>query len=70
MKKTRKVSNKNTKSNSTSTYTPVSENIYNDGRSYRVRVSVNGETVSINTQSKKEAFRIRKQLFELRGNIA
>lgn len=48
------------------TYIPVSKNIYNTGTSYRVRVSVNGETVSINTPSKKEAYRVRKQLLEMR----
>jgi len=58
---------KNVKSNSVPTYTPVSKHIYNTGVSYRVRVSVKGKMVSITTPTKKEAFRVRKELLGLRG---
>ena len=67
MKNTKKTSRKNGKKNSVTTYIPVSNHIYNNGHSYRVRVSINGETVSVNTGSKKEAYRVRKQLLELRS---
>lgn len=43
-------------------YVPVSNNIYYDGTSYRVRVSVNGEKYSKNFSSKKQAFAYRKSL--------
>lgn len=58
---------KNVKSNSVPTYTPISKHIYNTGVSYRVRVSVKGKMVSITTPTKKEAFRVRKELLGLRG---
>ncbi len=45
-------------------YVPVSNNIYHDGSSYRVRVSVNGTKYSKNFSSKKQAFAYRKQLLE------
>ena len=46
----------------TTEYVPVSNNIYFDGSSYRVRVSVNGTKYSKNFTSKKQAFAYRKQL--------
>jgi hypothetical protein len=61
------VSKTNNKRNTVTTYIPVSKHIYNTGTSYRVRVSINGETVSINTSSKKEAYRVRKHLLDLRS---
>ena len=75
LKETKKVSSKNVvsnttknvKSNSVPTYTPISNHIYNTGVSYRVRVSVKGKMVSITTPTKKEAFRVRKELLGLRG---
>lgn len=44
------------------TYVPVSHNIYNDGTSYRVRVSVNGTKVSKNFSSKRQAVTFRNSL--------
>jgi hypothetical protein len=44
------------------TYVPVSNNIYYDGFSYRVRVSVNGTKYSKNFSSKKKAYAYRKEL--------
>lgn len=46
----------------TSTYTPVANNIYHDGSSYRVRVSVDGTKFSKNFSSKKLAIQFRNQL--------
>jgi hypothetical protein len=61
------VSESSIKRNTVTTYIPVGKHIYNTGTSYRVRVSINGETVSINTSSKKEAYRVRKHLLDLRS---
>jgi hypothetical protein len=47
------------------TYVPISDNIYHDGYSYRVRVRVQGETVSRNFSSKRKAVAFRNEL--LRG---
>jgi hypothetical protein len=44
------------------TYTPVSNNIYHDGSSYRVRVSVDGTKYSKNFSSKKQAIAFRNEL--------
>lgn len=67
MAKSSKTSSKNVKKNTVTTYIPVSKHIYNNGHSYRVRVSINGQTVSVNTTSKKRAYRVRKELLGLRG---
>ena len=45
------------------TYVPVSDNIYHDGSSYRVRVRVNGETVSKNFSNKRKAISYRNELW-------
>jgi hypothetical protein len=44
------------------TYVPVSDNIYHDGFSYRVRVSVNGTKHSKNFSSKRKAVQFRNEL--------
>lgn len=43
-------------------YVPVSKNIYYDGKSYRVRVSVDGVRYSKNFNSKKQAYAYRREL--------
>ena len=55
---------KKTTSNRTTvtTYVPVSDNIYHDGTSYRVRVSVNGTKYSKNFSSKRKAVQFRNEL--------
>jgi len=54
---------KKTASRTTSnTYEAVSKNIYFDGTSYRVRVSVNGTKHSKNFTSKRNAIQYRNQL--------
>jgi len=50
------------KTGSVTTYVPVSNNIYFDGFSYRVRASVNGTKISRNFSSKKKAYAFRKEL--------
>lgn len=60
MKKTTKAS-KATRKTST-TYVPVTNNIYHDGSSYRVRASVNGNKVSKNFGSKRQAIAFRNSL--------
>jgi hypothetical protein len=44
------------------TYVPVSDNIYHDGSSYRVRVSIQGTKYSKNFSSKRAAVQFRNQL--------
>lgn len=51
-----------TRRTTVTTYTPISNNIYHDGSSYRVRASVNGTKYSKNFSSKKAAYAYRKQL--------
>jgi hypothetical protein len=41
------------------TYYPITNNIYYDGSSFRVRVRVEGKTQSWNTPSKKKAIKYR-----------
>jgi hypothetical protein len=44
------------------TYVPVSDNIYHDGSSYRVRVSINGKKYSKNFSNKRKAVSYRNEL--------
>lgn len=54
---------KTTKSRSTkTTYVPVSNNVYYDGNSYRVRVSVEGTKHSKNFSNKRTAISYRNTL--------
>ena len=57
----KKITNK-TRSTTKTTYVPVSNNVYHDGSSYRVRVSVNGTKYSKNFSNKKTAITFRNQL--------
>jgi hypothetical protein len=47
-------------------YRPVTNNIYYDGTSYRVRVSRDGEKHSRNFETKKAAITYRNSLLETR----
>jgi hypothetical protein len=53
---------KSTRTRRNTEYTAVSNNIYHDGSSYRVRVSVNGTKYSKNFSSRKQAVAYRNQL--------
>ncbi len=53
---------KTTRRNQVTTYVPIADNIYHDGSSYRVRVRVEGETVSKNFSNKKKAIHFRNIL--------
>lgn len=53
---------KGTSKTTVTTYVPVSDNIYHDGFSYRVRASVNGTKYSKNFSSKKKAVQYRNEL--------
>jgi hypothetical protein len=44
------------------TYVPIADNIYHDGYSYRVRVKVQGQTVSKNFSNKRKAIAFRNEL--------
>ena len=57
----KKITNKTRRTPKT-TYVPVSNNVYHDGSSYRVRVSVNGTKYSKNFSNKKTAISFRNQL--------
>jgi hypothetical protein len=58
MKKT----NKTGRVSQVTTYVPIADNIYHDGYSYRVRVRVQGETVSKNFSNKRKAIAYRNEL--------
>lgn len=45
-------------------YTPVSNNVYHDGYSYRVRVSVKGQVISKNFSNKRKAIVYRNELLK------
>ena len=57
----KKITNKTRRTPKT-TYVPVSNNVYHDGSSYRVRVSVNGTKYSKNFSSKRKAITYRNEL--------
>lgn len=57
----KKITNKTRRTTKT-TYVPVSNNVYHDGSSYRVRVSINGTKYSKNFSNKKTAITFRNQL--------
>lgn len=46
------------------TYYPITHHIYYDGSSFRVRVRVNGKTVSVSTRNKKKALKYRDRLLD------
>lgn len=51
-----------------SNYKQVAKNVYRDGNSYRVRVSVNGVRQSKNFARKKDAMSYRKELWLLQNS--
>jgi ribosomal protein L28 len=51
-----------TKKTRRTTYVAVTNNVYHDGTSYRVRVSVNGMKFSKNFSSKRKAIAYRNEL--------
>jgi hypothetical protein len=53
---------KTNKRQTVTTYVPVSDNIYHDGSSYRVRVSINGTKFSKNFSNKRKAITYRNEL--------
>jgi hypothetical protein len=55
---------KTTNTGTKSTYTPVSKNVYHDGYSYRVRVSVKGQVISKNFSNKRKAIVYRNDLLK------
>lgn len=58
---------KTTRRNQVTTYVPIADNIYHDGSSYRVRVSVNGNKVSKSFSNKRKAVQFRNELFSQQG---
>jgi hypothetical protein len=53
---------KQTSRQTVTTYVPVSDNIYHDVSSYRVRVSINGTKYSKNFSNKRKAVAYRNEL--------
>lgn len=53
---------KQTRRETVETYVPITDNIYHDGYSYRVRVSVNGVKHSRNFTNKRKAVQYRNAL--------
>lgn len=49
------------------TYYPVDHHIYYDGHSFRVRVRINGETISRNFTDKTKAIKLRSRLLKQRA---
>ena len=49
------------------TYYPVDHHIYYDGSSFRVRVRVDGKTISVNTPDKIKAVKVRNRLLKKAG---
>lgn len=48
-------------------YVPITSNIYHDGYSYRVRVSVKGSVISKNFSNKRKAITFRNELRKSRA---
>lgn len=59
---TNKMRKSATRKTSSTSYVPVSNNIYHDGSSYRVRASINGTKVSKNFSNKRQAIAYRNSL--------
>jgi len=49
------------------TYYPVTHHIYYDGNSFRVRVRIEGKTMSLNTPDKIKAISARNRLLKKAG---
>ena len=52
----------NSRPTTATNYVAVSDNIYHDGSSYRVRVSIDGTKYSKNFSSKRKAVQYRNEL--------
>jgi len=51
------------------TYYPVEHHIYYDGASFRVRVRVDGKTISLNTPDKNKAVKFRDRQLKKAGRV-
>ena len=51
------------------TYYPIDHHLYYDGNSFRVRVRINGETISRNITDKNKAIRFRDRLLKKAGRV-
>lgn len=58
------------KSRPQSNYTKTGNNIYFDGYSYRVRMSINGTSYSKNFPTKAAAMKYRKELLNIQKALA
>ena len=51
------------------TYYPIDHHIYYDGNSFRVRVRVDGKTISLNTPDRNKAEKFRNRLLKKAGRV-
>jgi len=51
------------------TYYPVAHHIYYDGASFRVRVRLDGKTITLNTPDKNKAIKFRDRLLKKAGRV-
>ena len=51
------------------TYYPIDNHIYYDGFSFRVRVRLNGKTITLNTPDKNKAIKFRDRLLKKAGRV-
>lgn len=51
------------------TYYPIDDHIYYTGYSFRVRINIDGQTLSMNTPSKKKAIKYRNSILETLGRV-
>ncbi len=51
------------------TYYPVAHHIYYDGNSFRVRVRLDGKTITLNTPDKNKAIKFRDRLLKKAGRV-
>ena len=52
------------------TYYPVDHHIYYDGTGFRVRVRMEGNTVSVTTTDKKKALKVRDKLLKKKASLS
>jgi len=51
------------------TYYPVDHHVYYDGSSFRVRVRLDGKTITLNTPDKNKAIKFRDRLLKKAGRV-
>ena len=60
---------KNLRKSLAKTYYPIDHHLYYDGNSFRVRVRVDGKTISRNLTDKNKAIKFRDRLLRKAGRV-